>query len=166
MTALVAATQRDVRRLCAHLVDPQSADDLTQETYLRAVRQLKQFRGDGPVRNWLLTIARRTCAGEIAARQRRRDISLDFAISNRLDCRTDHTLQVELAMLLDALDPDRRAAFVLTQILGCTYEETAQICGCPIGTIRSRVARARDDLIGVSTRGAAADGPSPVSGSR
>ena len=50
-------------------------------------------------------------------------------------------------MLLDTLEPDRRAAFVLTQILGCSYEETAQICGCPIGTIRSRVARARDSLL-------------------
>jgi RNA polymerase sigma-70 factor (ECF subfamily) len=151
LSALVAATQHDVRRLCAHLVDPQSADDLTQETYLRAVRQLKQFRGDGPVRNWLLTIARRTCAAEIAARQRRRDASLDFAATSR-PVASDHTLQVELAMLLEALDPDRRAAFVLTQILGCSYEETAQICGCPIGTIRSRVARARDDLIGVDSR--------------
>ncbi len=148
------------RRLCAHLVDAQSADDLAQETYLRAVRQLSQFRGEGTVRSWLFTIARRTCASEIAARQRRRDTSLDLAVTSR-SSGSDHTLQVELAMLLEALDPDRRAAFVLTQILGCSYEETAQICGCPIGTIRSRVARARDDLIGIDSR--AAD---RVSGSR
>jgi RNA polymerase sigma-70 factor, ECF subfamily len=45
-----------------------------------------------------------------------------------------------------ALEPDRRAAFVLTQMLGCSYAEAAAICGCPVGTIRSRVARARDDL--------------------
>ena len=138
-------------RLCAHLVDPQSADDLTQETYLRAVRQLKRFRGDGPVRSWLLTIARRTCATEIAARQRRRDTALDFGAHQHPA--SDHTLQVELAMLLDTLDPDRRAAFVLTQILGCSYEETAQICGCPIGTVRSRVARARDTLLQLAYHG-------------
>jgi RNA polymerase sigma-70 factor (ECF subfamily) len=146
LATLVRTTQGDVRRLCAHLVDPQSADDLTQETYLRAVRQLKRFRGEGPVRNWLLTIARRTCATEIASRQRRRDIALDFGAHQRPSA-GDHTLQVELSMLLDTLDPDRRAAFVLTQILGCSYEETAQICGCPIGTVRSRVARARDTLL-------------------
>ena len=144
--ALVRATQSDVWRLCAYLVDPQAADDLTQDTYLRALRQLKRFRGDGPVRSWLLTIARRSCAAEIAARQRRRDTALDFG-AHQHPGEGDHTLQVELAMMLDSLEPDRRAAFVLTQILGCSYQETAQICGCPVGTVRSRVARARDALL-------------------
>ena len=48
--------------------------------------------------------------------------------------------------LLAALEPDRRAAFVLTQMLGCSYAEAAAVCDCPVGTIRSRVARAREDL--------------------
>ncbi len=116
LAAVVRATQGDVWRLCAHLVDPGSADDLTQETYLRAVRQLKRFRGEGPVRSWLLTIARRSCATEIAARQRRRDTALDLRAHQHPSI-GDHTLQVELQMLLDTLEPDRRAAFVLTQIL-------------------------------------------------
>src|SRR5580692_7453337 len=54
--------------------------------------------------------------------------------------------QTTVDLLLAALDPDRRAAFVLTQLLGCSYAEAAQVCDCPIGTIRSRVARAREDL--------------------
>jgi hypothetical protein len=54
--------------------------------------------------------------------------------------------QATVDLLLAALDPDRRAAFVLTQLLGCSYAEAAQVCECPVGTIRSRVARARDDL--------------------
>ena len=49
--------------------------------------------------------------------------------------------------LVAGLHPDRRAAFVLTQLLGTSYEEAASICGVPVGTIRSRVARAREDLI-------------------
>ncbi len=53
---------------------------------------------------------------------------------------------VELDALVAALDPDRREAFVLTQLLGLRYDEAAEVCGCPIGTIRSRVARARLDL--------------------
>jgi len=54
--------------------------------------------------------------------------------------------QAAVDLLLAALDEDRRAAFVLTQLLGCSYAEAAQVCDCPIGTIRSRVARAREDL--------------------
>lgn len=146
LAALIRATQSDIWRLCAYLVDPHTADDLTQDTYLRALRQLKRFRGDGPVRSWLLTIARRTCAAEIAIRQRRRDTALDLGAHQHPGA-GDHTLQVELAILLDSLEPDRRAAFVLTQIIGCSYQETAQICGCPVGTVRSRVARARDALL-------------------
>ena len=51
-------------------------------------------------------------------------------------------------MAIDGLEPDRRTAFVLTQVLGLSYAEAAEVCGCPVGTIRSRVARARDDFIG------------------
>jgi RNA polymerase sigma-70 factor, ECF subfamily len=55
--------------------------------------------------------------------------------------------QAASALLLAGLEPDRRAAFVLTQMIGCSYAEAAVICGCPVGTTRSRVARAREDLI-------------------
>jgi RNA polymerase sigma-70 factor (ECF subfamily) len=55
-------------------------------------------------------------------------------------------------MLLDGLDADRRDALVLTQVLGLSYSEAAEVCGCPLGTIRSRVARARDDLIVAARR--------------
>ncbi|MCW6006442.1 hypothetical protein K1W54_17940, partial [Micromonospora sp. CPCC 205371] len=54
---------------------------------------------------------------------------------------------VVLRRLLDDLAPDRREAFVATQVLGLSYEEAAEVCDCPVGTIRSRVARARQDLV-------------------
>ncbi len=54
---------------------------------------------------------------------------------------------VALRALVDALDTDRREAFVLTQLLDLSYAEAAEVCGCPVGTIRSRVARAREDLV-------------------
>jgi RNA polymerase sigma-70 factor (ECF subfamily) len=66
----------------------------------------------------------------------------------------DASLRTELSMLIAELDPDRRAAFVLTQLLGCSYAEAAAICGCPPGTIRSRVARARAGLIAMTTEAA------------
>jgi RNA polymerase sigma-70 factor (ECF subfamily) len=147
LTELIRATQSDVWRLCAHLVDPASADDLAQETYLRAIPALRGFRGDGPVRAWLLTIARRVCATEITSRQRARTAAAGVAdMTAAAGPAADSGLRAELLMLLSCLDPDRRAAFVLTQVLGCRYAEAAEICGVPVGTIRSRVARARADL--------------------
>ena len=141
---LVRATQAEVWRLCAHLVDRQSADDLTQETYLRAVRALGSFRGEAPFRSWLLTIARRTCAAEIDARQQRRRM---LRALPRPGIVPDHARRVGLELLLEVLSPEQREAFVLTQLLGCSYAEAAAICECPVGTVRSRVARAREVLV-------------------
>ena len=59
---------------------------------------------------------------------------------------------VEIRVLLEGLTPERRDALVLTQVLGLSYDEAAEVCGCPLGTIRSRVARARDDLIAADRR--------------
>ena len=148
---VIRRTQNDVWRLCAHLVDQQSANDLTQETYERAVPQLRRFRGDGPVRSWLLTIARRVCAAEVSARQRQRQATRELSAAREPIASGDQTFQVEMALLLASLEPDRRAAFVLTQMMGFSYAEAAAICDCPIGTVRSRVARARDDLIKLSS---------------
>jgi RNA polymerase sigma-70 factor, ECF subfamily len=149
LARLVRQTQGDVWRLCAHLVDPGSADDLTQDTYLRAIPALGKFRGDAPVRTWLLAIARRACAAEISARTRDRQLAARLAGTpyGTLGAPpAEPGAQTAADELLNALEPDRRAAFVLTQMLGCSYAEAAAICGCPIGTIRSRVARAREDL--------------------
>jgi RNA polymerase sigma-70 factor (ECF subfamily) len=149
LARLVRQTQGDVWRLCAHLVDPSSADDLTQDTYLRAIPALGKFRGDAPVRTWLLAIARRACAAEISARTRDRRLAVRLAGTSYGTLGAppaEPGAQTAADELLNALEPDRRAAFVLTQMLGCSYAEAAAICGCPVGTIRSRVARAREDL--------------------
>ena len=143
---LVRATQGEVRRLCAHLVSPADADDLAQETYARALSALPGYRGEAPVRLWLLSIARRTCADALRRRSRRSRLTgrlLGLAAEPQPPA---HGSAAE-DELLAALDPDRRAAFVLTQLLGLSYAEAAEACGVPIGTIRSRVARARADLL-------------------
>jgi RNA polymerase sigma-70 factor (ECF subfamily) len=140
----VRRTQHDVWALCRNLGDVDTAEDLVQETYARAMNSLERYRAEGPARNWLLTIARRTCADatrqRIRARQRRSNESIDDQAYEA----PDTTVVDEL---LAALDDDRREAFVLTQLAGCSYAEAAEIIGCPIGTVRSRVARARSDLI-------------------
>ena len=149
--ALVRATQSDVWRLCAALGDRQSADDLTQETYLRAFGSLHRFEGRSSLRTWLLSIARRVCADAVRSRRRRRltlvreDAELEALGSGDDADRVGEGAAV--ADLLARLDPDRREAFVLTQLLGLPYAEAAEVAGCPVGTIRSRVARARADLV-------------------
>lgn len=142
LSSFIRGTQADVWRFCAHLVDPGTADDLTQEVYLRAMRAVPSFRGDASARTWLLSIARRTAADEIRRRQRRRRLP-----DPQPQLEPDRTDAVALEELVDELDDDRRAAFVLTQLLGLSYADAAEACEVPIGTIRSRVARARDQLL-------------------
>jgi RNA polymerase sigma-70 factor, ECF subfamily len=149
LARFVRQTQGDVWRFCAHLVDPAAADDLAQETYLRAIPALRRFRGDAQARTWLLAIARRVCAAEFGVRTRDRELAVRLAAVPTAGLGQPPPApdtQTTVDLLLAALEADRRAAFILTQLLGCSYAEAAVVCGCPIGTIRSRVARAREDL--------------------
>lgn len=147
----VAATQPSVWRLCRYLGSPADPDDLTQETFERALHSLHRFRGDGDARAWILSIARRVCVDTTRhfARQRRLTDRL-VSITAPETHRDAHWLEVE--DLLSSLDADRREAFVLTQFIGLSYEEAAEVAGTPVGTIRSRVARARQDLVALHTR--------------
>lgn len=149
LSDFVRATQADVRRVCAHLGDEANADDLTQEVYLRALKALPRFRGDSSARTWLLSIARHTAIDSVRSAIRRRGL---LARARPAEPVPDGAGGSDLTALVQALDPDRRTAFVLTQVAGCSYEEAAEVCGCPVGTIRSRVARARADLIDVMRR--------------
>lgn len=138
-------TLSDVRRICWHLGDPDSVDDLVQETYARAVRSLPGFRGDGSARSWLMRIARNTCAD--ATRRRRRSRARD-AFGEVPEAASPGLVSwIEVASVVDGLDEDRRQAFVLTQLLDMSYQDAADVLGCPIGTVRSRVARAREQLL-------------------
>jgi RNA polymerase sigma-70 factor (ECF subfamily) len=161
MARFIQLTQAEVWRVCARLVDAPAADDLTQETFLRAFRALRGFRGRSSARTWLLSIAYRTCMDELRQRSRRRRHD---ALTSRggEPAGPDVAEQVAVDDLLARLDPDRRAAFMLTQLFGLSYEEAAAVCGCPAGTIRSRVARARSDLIALL---APATGADPTSAS-
>lgn len=171
--ALVARTIDDVWRFCAHLVGPANADDATQATFVRALRSLGSFRGDSSARTWLLGVARNTCLDERRSLARRMRL-LERITAQPTDAidRSQHTHgEVELDELLARLTDDRREAFVLTQVLGFPYEEAAIAVGCPVGTIRSRVARARRDLLAMvdASEGAsspAADGSDGVAAER
>jgi RNA polymerase sigma-70 factor (ECF subfamily) len=147
----IHAGQPDVWRLAYHLVGPADADDVTQDAFVRAWKALPAFRGDASARTWLLSITRRACADQVRRNVRRR------RLSGRLEARAatvtgggttrDPSELLAVSALVDELPTDQREAFVLTQVIGCSYAEAAATCGVPIGTIRSRVARARDALV-------------------
>ena len=151
----IRATERDVWRTVAFLADPGSADDLTQETYLRVIGALPRFAGRSSARTWLLSIARRVVVDQIRRNQARprttSQVDLEGLLNSRQNVGRFEDV-VEVRVLLDGLEPDRRDALVLTQVLGLSYDEAAEVCGCPLGTIRSRVARARNDLITAARR--------------
>jgi RNA polymerase sigma-70 factor (ECF subfamily) len=151
LDTFIRTLQRDVRRYVTYLTaDPHTAEDLTQETFLRALTSLGRFEGRSSARTWLLSIARRTVADDLrrkAARPRITDhdwlLAAERAQPRHLPGFDDG---IALAELLDRLPADRREVFVLTQLVGVPYDQAAAQLGCPIGTVRSRVARARTTL--------------------
>ncbi|MFD6287957.1 sigma-70 family RNA polymerase sigma factor [Streptomyces sp. NPDC060205] len=154
----VRALRPDVVRYLARVgADHQSADDLAQDTFLRALGSLHRFEGRSSARTWLLSIARRTVVDSLryaAARPRLVDTDdwttcADLARPSGLPGFEEG---VALLDLLDGLAPERRQAFVLTQLAGLAYEEAAEYSGCAVGTIRSRVARARATLVELLAR--------------
>lgn len=145
-SAFFAWARTEIEPLCRHLGDPDSIEDLVQETNERIVASMHRFRGDGPAVHWVRQITRRVCADATRRRTRirRRDQRVQ-QLANRSE--TADLGANDYDDVVDGLDPDRRDAFVLTQILGLSYAEAAAVLDCPIGTVRSRVARARLDLI-------------------
>ncbi len=145
LSDFVRATQADVQRFLTYLAGQRDSEDLAQETYMRAIRTLPSFAGRASARTWLLSVARRVAADAVrkAVRQPRTwnsDRWQGPVSSGGYEA-------VLLWELVNALAPVRREAFVLTQILELSYAAAADISGCPIGTVRSRVARAREDII-------------------
>ncbi len=150
LEAFIRATQQDVWRFVTYLCDAGNADDLTQETFLRAISAIERFSGRSSARTWLLAIARRVVADHIryAQSRPRTAVGADPAHLVRGDrhARGFEDL-VEVTQMIANLTTEQREALLLTQLLGLPYADAAAVCGCPVGTIRSRVARARDALL-------------------
>jgi len=148
LSSFVRGTWGDVARLVTAVAGRDLAEDSAQDTYLRAIRALPAYRGEAGARTWLLSIARRAAVDAVrAAARRRRQARLVAARTEAAPVEVGPGDGVLTDQALARLDPDRRTAFVLTQLLGFDYAGAAAVCGCPVGTIRSRVARARDQLI-------------------
>lgn len=150
LEAFIKATQGDVWRFVAYLLETGSADDLAQETFLRAIGALPRFSGRSSARTWLLAIGRRVVVDHIRYQQSRPRLT-HVADAEHPPVRNRPTRGfedvVEIGTIIADLSSDQREALLLTQVIGLSYAEAASVCGCPVGTIRSRVARARGELL-------------------
>jgi RNA polymerase sigma-70 factor, ECF subfamily len=124
------------------------ADDLVQETLLRALANIDSFQPGTNMSAWLFTILRNLFRSEY--RKRRREVEdADGRYAETLKSQPEQTSRVEFEefrVALDKLPEDQREALILVGASGFSYEEAAEICGCAVGTIKSRVNRARTRL--------------------
>lgn len=160
---LVVKYQRRIERLIGRMVrDVDLVEDIAQETFIRAYRALHQFRGDAQFYTWLYRIAVNTAKKSLVDLKRDPVIS-ESALRTTADddetsapgeeLRSDETPESSLAAkeiaetvsaVVDALPEELRQALTLREIEGLSYEEIAEVMDCPIGTVRSRIFRARE----------------------
>jgi RNA polymerase sigma-70 factor (ECF subfamily) len=143
---LVRSYQADVWRFACHFTrDRALAEDVTQEAFLRAFRFLSTFRGDAKFTSWLFRIARNCAMDAIRARS----VQLDKA--EREPARpgpTDPQARLELQTALAAVSEEHREPFLLIEVFGLSYQEAADVLGVRVGTVKSRMHRARKAMMG------------------
>ena len=136
---LVRQFQGDVWRFAYHFTrDRALADDVTQEAFLRAFRFLHTFRGDSKVSSWLFRIARNCAIDQIRARD-----AYVGRVTPIAGSPVDPQARVELHAALDAVTAEHREPFLLVEVFGLSYQEAADVLGVRVGTIKSRMHRAR-----------------------
>jgi RNA polymerase sigma-70 factor (ECF subfamily) len=159
---LVEKYQRKLARLVSRLVrDPGEVEDVTQEAFVKAYRALPSFRGDSAFYTWLYRIGINTAKNYLVAMGRRAPTSTEVEAeeaegfdSGELlrDINTPESLLLskEIAgtvnAAIEALPEELRSAIQLRELEGMSYEEIAKLMGCPVGTVRSRIFRAREAI--------------------
>ncbi|MYN03171.1 RNA polymerase sigma factor RpoE [Pseudoduganella sp. DS3] len=153
---LVERYQRRLLRLVLRLLrDPAEAEDVVQETFLKAYRALPRFRGDAAFYTWLYRIAVNGARNAILRRRQRsgpQPIVASQAPAPPPEIGTPESMLLSKQVMqaidaaLEALPMELRTAIVLREIEGLSYEEIAQIMECPLGTVRSRIFRAREAI--------------------
>ena len=146
VVGMIPALRAFAWSLCHNRSD---ADDLVQDTLIKAWTNRDKFEPGTNLRAWLFTILRNTYYTQISRRRREvRDETGEIAATLKVEASQDwsvtlHGLQAALAQLPD----EHREALILVGAAGLSYEEAAEICGCALGTIKSRVNRARHRLL-------------------
>jgi RNA polymerase sigma-70 factor, ECF subfamily len=140
---IVRQYQADVWRFAYHLTrNRATAEDVTQETFLRAFRFLRSFRGDAKFGSWLLRITR-NCSMD-ALRRDKPHVPLDHPMPARS---TDPATRAEIWAAVRTLTADHREPFLLIEVFGLSYQEASDVLNVRVGTVKSRMHRARKSLI-------------------
>ena len=150
-----------VKLVMRYMRDPADAEDVAQEAFIKAYRALPQFRGDSAFYTWLYRIAINTAKNAIVSRDRS-PVEYDLDLQNPEDAYDVHgrladsetpeglLLTEEIRTIvnraIEALPEDLRTAIVLRELEGLSYEEIASAMECPVGTVRSRIFRAREAI--------------------
>lgn len=158
---LVLKYQYRVFKLVARYIsDPSEVLDVTQETFIKAYKALDHFRGDSSFYTWLYRIAVNTAKNNLIARGRRipesvleiSEIEQFLSKANVKEYSTPECtimydeMEHMLFEIIDDLPSDLRTAIMLRELEGLTYEEISEVMGCPVGTVRSRIFRAREAI--------------------
>jgi len=149
---IVQVYDRRLRGLAYRVLgDPNRMDDALQEAYVRAFRALPRFRGDAKLSTWLFRITYNACLDELARANKVSHLPLDELAEQASEAPEPGDalgLREELATALAALAPEERAALVLVDAEGFDYSAAAKTLGIPVGTVASRLSRARSSLRG------------------
>jgi RNA polymerase sigma-70 factor (ECF subfamily) len=159
---LVAKYQRKLVRLLSRFIrDPAEVEDVAQEAFIKAYRALPSFRGDSAFYTWLYRIGINTAKNYLVSQGRRAPTTTEFDAEEAesfedadqlrdLNTPEASMLTKEIAQTvngaMESLPEDLRTAITLREIEGLSYEDIAQIMNCPIGTVRSRIFRAREAI--------------------
>ncbi|MCY4469374.1 MAG: RNA polymerase sigma factor RpoE [Thiotrichales bacterium] len=158
---LVLKYQHRIAKLIARYVhDPSEVLDVAQEAFIKAYRAIPRFRGDSAFYTWMYRIAINTAKNHLAAQARRpRDSGVDVTDAEQFDSATDlrdtatpeglaltEEIQQTVVAAIEALPEDLKVAISLRELEGLSYEDIAQVMECPIGTVRSRIFRAREAI--------------------
>jgi len=159
---LVSKYQRKLVRLLARFVrDPAEVEDVAQEAFIKAYRALPSFRGDSAFYTWLYRIGINTAKNYLVAIGRRAPTTTEFNFEDAesfeggeqlRDINTPESLMMSKEIAgtvndtLEHLPEELRSAITLREIEGLSYDEIAEIMNCPIGTVRSRIFRAREAI--------------------
>ena len=157
---LVEKYQRKLARLLSRLIrNPTEIEDVSQETFIKAYRALPSFRGDSAFYTWLYRIGINTAKNYLVSQGRRAPTTTDFnaeeaeTFDDADQLRDNNTPENELMSkqiastvnkAVDGLPEELRTALTLREIDGMSYEDIAEVMDCPIGTVRSRIFRARE----------------------